>query len=197
MAAQIFGGPPNLFDPTKLGYLFTFTFVFLILGCIVGFFLSDWFPKWAARRNRGVFEPEFRLILLIPVLVVGIPGLFAFGYYAQHRNDTWQAASALQGLIAFASILAASVSFNYVLDCHRARSVEVSVAIIMLRNFFWFGSSYFLPTWIAETSTHNVWNIVGGMQLGITLTSIPVYVFGKVIRHFVSRHDPLRAVGLA
>jgi hypothetical protein len=41
VVAQIFGAPPHLFDPTRLGYLFTFPFVFIILGCIVGFMLSD------------------------------------------------------------------------------------------------------------------------------------------------------------
>lgn len=197
VAAQIFGAPPNIFDPTRLGYLFTFPLVFIILGCIVGFLLSDWYPKWAARRNGGIFEPEFRLVLLISVLLVGIPGLFGFGYYAAQKHDTWQAASALQGLIAFASILAASVSFSYVLDCHRARSVEVSVAIIMLRNFFWFGSSYFLPDWFAKAPTYVVLDVVGGLQLALTLTSILVYVYGKVLRQFISRHDPLRAFGLA
>ena len=137
VVAQIFAGPPNLFDPTRLGFLFTLPFVFIIIGCILGFLLSDWFPKLAARHNNGIFEPEFRLVLLVPVLLVGIPGLFGFGYYASSSDVHWAVSSALQGLIAFASILAASVSFNYVLDCHRAQSVEVSVALIMLRNFFW------------------------------------------------------------
>ncbi|EMC93683.1 hypothetical protein BAUCODRAFT_76266 [Baudoinia panamericana UAMH 10762] len=188
--AQIFAGPPNLFSPVKLGYLFVFPFVFIVIGCIVGFLLSDWFPKWAAKRNNGIFEPEFRLILLIPVLLVGIPGIFGFGTYASGRHVHWAAASALQGLIGFASILAAGVSFNYVLDCHRAQSVEVTVALIMLRNFFWFGSSYFLPTWLASAGVSTVWYIVGGLQLGITLLSILVYIYGKVMREAVNRYAP-------
>jgi len=194
--AQIFGGPPNLFSPTKLGLLFVFPTVFLLLGCLVGFFLSDWWPKWCARRNGGVFEPEFRLVLLVPVLCVGIPGLFGFGYYASRSDVKWVAASCIQGLIAFASVLSASVSFNYVLDCHRNRSVEVSVAIIMLRNFFWFGSSYFLPDWLAETDTWKVFDIIGGLQLGITLCSIFIYVYGKQLREFFHRHDPLKILHL-
>ncbi|KAL9108567.1 MAG: hypothetical protein Q9227_006653 [Pyrenula ochraceoflavens] len=192
VVAQIFGAPPKLFDPTRLGYLFTFPFAFIIIGCIVGFLLSDWFPKWAARHNNGIFEPEFRLILLVPVLFIGIPGLFGFGYYADRSSVHWAAASALQGLIGFASILAASVSYNYVLDCHRAQSVEVTVALIMLRNFFWFGSSYFLPTWLGETKTSTVFNIIGGIQLGITLASGTVYVYGKRMRELVGRYDRLK-----
>lgn len=66
VGAQIFGAPPNLFPPTKLGYIFVFPFVFAVLGFILGAVLSDGFPKWAARHNHGVFESEFRLILLPP-----------------------------------------------------------------------------------------------------------------------------------
>lgn len=194
--AQIFGAPPNLFDDTQLGLLFIFPFVFLMIGCLVGFVLSDWWPKFCARRNNGVFEPEFRLILLIPVLLVGIPGLFGFGYYAAQSDDHWVPASCLQGLIAFASLLAASVSFNYVLDCHRSRSVEVSVAIIMLRNFFWFGSSYFLPDWLEVARTSTIFSIIGGIQLDVTLCSIGIYVYGKQLRWFFHQHDPLAMLRL-
>jgi hypothetical protein len=91
------------------------------------------------------------------------------------------------------SVLAASVSSNYVLDCHRNRSVEVSVAIIMLRNFFWFGSGDFLPDWLAA-KTWKVFDIIGGLQLGITLCSI--FIYEKQLREFFHRHDPLKILHL-
>jgi Major Facilitator Superfamily len=192
VVGQIFSPPPNLFTPTKLGFLFTFSFVFLLLGCLIGVFLADWWPKWCARRNNGIFEPEFRLILLIPVLLVGIPGIFGFGYYASRSDVKWVAASCLQGLIAFSSVLAGSVSYGYVLDCYRSQSIEVSVAILLLRNFFWFGSSYFLPQWLSETKTWKVFDIVGSLQLGITLCSIFIYIYGKQLRSFFHRKDPVK-----
>ncbi|CZR56389.1 related to transporter protein HOL1 [Phialocephala subalpina] len=196
VVAQIYAGPPNFFDPTHLGLLFLFPFIFLLIGCLLGFFLSDWWPKWCARRNKGIFEPEFRLILLVPVLLVGVPGLFGFGHYASSGHVKWVAASALQGLIGFSAVLAGSVSFGYVLDCHRDHSIDVSISIILLRNMFWFGSSYFLPDWLAATKTWKVFDIIGGMQLAITLLSILVYVFGKQMRSYVHKHDPLKAFHL-
>jgi hypothetical protein len=128
---------------------------------------------------------------LVPVLLVGVPGIFGFGYYASRPDVKWMASSALQGLICFASVLAGSVSFGYVLDCHRDHSVEVSVAIIMLRNFFWFGSVYFLPHWLDHTKTWKVFNVIGSLQMGITLCSILVYIFGKQLRDYFHKHDPL------
>jgi hypothetical protein len=192
VVAQIFSPPPNLFNPTKLGFLFTFSFVFLLFGCFVGLFLADWWPKWCARRNNGIFEPEFRLILLIPVLLVGIPGIFGFGYYASRDGVKWVAASCLQGLIGFSAVLAGSVSYGYILDCYRSQSIEVSVAILLLRNFFWFGSSYFLPQWLGETKTWKVFDIIGSLQLGITLCSVLIYIYGKQLRNFYHRKDPMK-----
>lgn len=196
MSSQIFSGPPNFFDDTHVGFLSTFQLVFLILGSVVGFLLSDWWPKFCARRNNGVFEPEFRLILLIPVLLVGIPALFGFGYYAARGDDKWEAASCLQGLIGFSSILAGSVAFGYVLDCHRNRSVEVTVSLIMLRNFFWFGSSYFLPRWLLNAKTSTIFSVIGAIQLGITLLSVFMYIYGKQLRWFIYQNDPLKALKL-
>ena len=162
--------------------------MFIIIGCIVGFLLSDRFLKWVSPCNNGIFEPEFRFILLVPVLLVGKPGLFGFGYYGISSNVHWAGSSALQGLIASSSILAASVPFNYVLDCHRSQSVEVSVSLITLRDSFWFGSNYALPRWLGETDVSTGFDIIGGLQLGITLASIAVYVYGKILRAMVSKH---------
>ncbi|KUJ17693.1 MFS general substrate transporter [Mollisia scopiformis] len=179
VTAQIYAGPPNFFDPTRLGLLSLFPLIFLLVGCCL-----------------GIFEPEFRLILLLPVLLVGIPGLFGFGHYVSHSGEKWVAASALQGLIAFAAVLAASVSFGYVLDCHRDHSIDVTVSIILLRNMFWFGSSYFLPDWLVAAKTWKVFDVIGGIQLGITLCSFVIYVFGKQIRDYLHRNDPLKILGL-
>ncbi|KAH8651840.1 major facilitator superfamily domain-containing protein [Tricladium varicosporioides] len=180
VVAQLFSPPPNLFTPTKLGFLFVFPFLFVLVGSLFGVFLSDWWPKWCARRNKGIFEPEFRLILLVPVLFIGIPAIFGFGYYASRPDVNWVASSCLQGLISFSTVLAASTS------------VEVSVAIIMLRNFFWFGSSYFLPAWLEASKTWKVFDIIASLQLGVTLCSILIYIFGKRLRHFFHQHDPLK-----
>jgi hypothetical protein len=107
-------------------------------------------------------------------------------------NVHWVAASAIQGLIVFAAVLAGSVSLGYVLDCHRERSIDVSISMILLRNMFWFGSLYFLPGWLVETKTWRVFDVIGGLQLGIPVCSILIYVFGKKMRNFIYKNDLLK-----
>jgi hypothetical protein len=37
----------------------------MLSGAAIGGYLTDVYSKWRARRNDGVFEPEYRLPLLI------------------------------------------------------------------------------------------------------------------------------------
>lgn len=146
--SQLFSAPPNLFSPSKLGYIFTFPFIGSIIAYFIGSFIADSTATRAARRNKGLFEPEYRQWLVIPAFFVGIPGLFAFGYYAAEPHPHWVMVSFIYGLIVFATVFSSAGAYAYILDSHRGLSVEVSVAYVMLRNFLWFGASWFMPSWL-------------------------------------------------
>jgi len=77
--AAIFLAPPLYFTAHQVGYMYSSAFIGALLGFVVCGALSDWSAKWLMKRNGGVFEPEFRLVLVLPQLVFGCGGLFAFG----------------------------------------------------------------------------------------------------------------------
>ena len=158
--------------------------------------MADSTAKWGARRNKGVFESEYRMWLVIPAFIVGIPGLFAFGAYGSERNINWVLVSFIYGLILFGTVFSSAAAFAYILDSHRNLSAEVSVAFVMLRNFFWFGASYFIPGWLEGSGPAVVFEAMGGIQTAISVLSILAYVYGKVSRKFIQRHDPLKFLGL-
>lgn len=163
---------------------------------MLGSLAADSSAKRAARRNNGLFEPEFRQWLMIPAFIIGIPGLFAFGYYSTERNISWVMVSFIFGLIVFGTVFSSASAYAYILDSHRNISIEVSVAYVMLRNFFWFGASYFMPTWLEASGAANTFYIIGGIQAGISLISIMAYTHGKIARDWIHRHDPMKALGL-
>lgn len=72
--------PPLSFDEVKTGYMYTGAFVGAIVGFIMSGLLTDWSIAWLSKRNNGVFEPEFRMVLVIPQLIIGCLGLFGFGF---------------------------------------------------------------------------------------------------------------------
>lgn len=57
-------------------------FVGNMFGSLYGGLLGDWVVVRLAKRNKGIFEPEMRLyILLLPALLMGA-GLILFGVSA-------------------------------------------------------------------------------------------------------------------
>jgi len=81
--AAIFLGPPLFWDEVQTGYAYTGPFVGALLGFFTAGAFADWSAKALTRLNGGIYEPEFRILLVIPQLVFGVMGLFGFAVTAQ------------------------------------------------------------------------------------------------------------------
>jgi MFS family permease len=80
--AAIFLGPPLFWDEVNTGYAYVGAFLGAVIGFLVAGALADWSAKYMTRKNGGIYEPEFRIVLVIPQLVFGCTGLFGFGVTA-------------------------------------------------------------------------------------------------------------------
>jgi len=67
VVAQVFSAPPFLLNTAQLGYISAGPTVGGFLGCILCGALSDPVARWLTRRNNGIYEPEFRLPLILPL----------------------------------------------------------------------------------------------------------------------------------
>lgn len=85
--AAIMLGPPLFFNEVQTGYMYTGAFIGALLGFILAGLLSDSSAKLMTKRNKGIYEPEFRLVLVIPQLVFGCAGLYGFGITS---NNTYR-----------------------------------------------------------------------------------------------------------
>ena len=99
VAAQIFSFPPYSLDAAGVGYLFVGPFIGALLGSIILAIIMDPLILWCTKRNKGIYEPEFRLI---PVALGLIGGVGVIGYAAvlQARQSLYLA-SFLWGLDLF------------------------------------------------------------------------------------------------
>ena len=146
-----------------------------------------------------MYEPEFRLYPISFGLFVGIPGLALFGWYAstatvEHKVN-WIVISFLYGMIIFTTVTQQSTSFAYLLDAHRNISIETAVFVVMARNFFSFAAGKFLPVWLAKEGTAKTFYTIAGIQAALVLSTILMYMYGKVVRSFLSTHSPMRLFG--
>ena len=206
VVAQIFAAPPYLLDAAQLGYIAAGPVVGGVLGCILCGWVSDPIVRWISRRNNGVYEPEFRLPLMAGVPISCGIGYFLFGYFA--ANGASAVGSAAMWGVAFVSVQMAQVSAGaYLVDAFRKISVEIFIITMTVKNFLWFGFSckfaperrhrakltdfllVFLNDWIASWGPEKMFYTIGGIQLALSLTTIPVYIFGKRMRAWWHSHD--------
>ena len=196
--AQIFGNPPILFTPTQIGYLNTFGFPGALAAELVLHLFADRSCKWLAKRNNNIHEPEFRLFMIIPAIIVEVLALALFGWYAgdvaQHREISWVAASVLFGMVVFALVNGQSVAFSYLLDAHHEISIEAGMFAVMLRSFLAYGAGTFVPLWLESSGVAHTFYEIAGLQGGlVTILTVVMYVFGKRVRDFMGQHNPVRA----
>ena len=72
------------------------------------------------RRNGGIYEPEFRIILVIPQLVIGCTGLYGFGITSSRIIDYfWFWPVFFFALQVMGMVIGAVASALYIVDAHR------------------------------------------------------------------------------
>lgn len=76
LLAQIFTPPTYVFNASSVGYLFVGPFLGGLLASAAVGLLSDPIVRWCVRKNKSVYEPEYRLPLC-PVGLVSVAGLIA------------------------------------------------------------------------------------------------------------------------
>ena len=99
VAAQIFSFPPYSLSAAGVGYLFVGPFIGALLGSIILALIMDPLILWCTKRNKGIYEPEFRLIPVV-IGVFGGVGLVGYAAVVQAKQSLYLA-SFLWGLDLF------------------------------------------------------------------------------------------------
>jgi MFS family permease len=188
--AGIMMSPPLWFGELETGYMYTGAFIGALLGFAIAGLLSDWSAKVLTRWNHGVYEPEFRMVLVIPQLIFGCAGLYGFGITAANPYKYgWFWPDFFFALEVIGMVLGAVSSALYIVDAHRDMSVEGFTCLLVFKNLFSFGLTFKGFDWLIQGTVKPVFMAISSMQVGICLLTIPMYVFGKKNRSFFARHN--------
>ncbi|KAI1423047.1 major facilitator superfamily transporter [Xylaria sp. FL1777] len=197
--AAIFLGPPLFWDEVQTGYAYVGPFVGALLGFFTAGIIADWSAKALTRLNGGIYEPEFRLVLVIPQLMFGVTGLFGFAVTAQGTLEGqfhWIAPIIFFGFEVAGTVIGAVASSLYIVDAYRDLAIEGFTCLIIFKNMFSFGLTFKAYDWLTHSGIREVFFALGAVQIVICLLSVPMYIFGKRNRDFFHRHDLLRMFGL-
>lgn len=183
----IFVAPPYNFSVGEAGLTGLSPFILTLLGEIISGPLNDWICLKLTKRNRGVYEPEFRLVLVVVVVVLGCVGFFGFGVTVHDRTH-WSGPVLTYGLANMCLAFLSTCVFGYLLDSYPHLAEEAFVAI-NTRNILTFGLTYFVNDWLARVGALKVFDVLGACFLAVCMLTIPLWVFGKRIRSFIARQQ--------
>jgi hypothetical protein len=177
------------FSALSTGLIYLSPFIGGILGTAVAGKVSDIIVRAMSRRNGGLYEPEFRLVMAVPITITTVIGLMGFGWSAQVL-DAWIVPTIFFGIISFGCLLGSTTAITFCVDSYRMYAGEALVTLNFSKNIFHgLVFSLFFNTWLAADGSKNVFVALGGIQLAFMLLSIPMYIFGKRARMWTVRKN--------
>jgi hypothetical protein len=177
------------FNALQTGLVYISPFVGGILGSAVAGRVSDTIVKAMARRNGGLYEPEFRLVMAIPIAATTVIGLMGFGWSAQ-VHDHWMVPTAFFGIISFGCTMGSTTSITFCVDSYRQYAGEALVTLNFSKNVLHgLVFSLFVTGWLADDGPRTVYIWIGIIQLILLLFTIPMYIFGKRLRMWTVRRN--------
>ena len=177
------------FNALQTGLVYISPFVGGILGTAVAGKVSAVIVKAMARRNGGLYEPEFRLVMAFPVAITTVIGLMGFGWSAQVGNH-WMVPTAFFGIVSFGCSLGSTTSITFCVDSYRQYAGEALVTLNFSKNIFHgLVFSLFVTGWLEDDGPKMVYIWIGIIQLILLFGTIPMYIYGKRARMWTVRKN--------
>lgn len=127
--AHIFEGKAHYnFTALQTGLIYISPFIGGLLGTAVAGKVSDVIAQYMTKRNGGIYEPEFRLVMAIPIALSTVIGLMAFGWSAE-IGDSWIVPTIFFGLISFGCCLGSTTAITFCVDSYRQYAGEALVTL--------------------------------------------------------------------
>ncbi|OCL06393.1 MFS transporter-like protein [Glonium stellatum] len=186
LSVNVYMSPPYNLNPAQVGLTNIPLLIVALIGAPLSGWLADTAAKVMARHNKGVFEPEFRLTLMLVAVPLSTAGFLGFGISVEQKQP-------LPWLLLFASLHALSVGFatqaslTYVIDCHPKDANQAFVTINFTKAVFTFLATTYVNGWFARVGPRGVFDVIAAINLGVCALTIPAYVFGKRFRSMVAR----------
>jgi len=171
--AAIMIGPPLWFNEVQTGYMYAGPVIGAVLGFVLAGLLSDPSARWLTKRNNGIYEPEFRLILVVPQLIFGCAGLYGFGITAANTvKYGWFWPDFFFALVVMGMVLGAVASALYIVDAHREIAVEGFTCLLVFKNIFSFGLTFSGYDWLVGGGIKPVFMAIASVQVVVCCATL-------------------------
>jgi MFS family permease len=129
---NILSKEPYYFGPLQLGIIGLPAMLGALVFMPLSGYTADWLIRFLSKRNKGIYEPEFRLWLMIPACVISSISFIGFGWAVANKKSPTI-------IVLFSTLQSCAVpwakasAFLYVIDCHSENSNEAFVIINLFK----------------------------------------------------------------
>lgn len=189
--SEIFTHPPYGYSKLSVGLFYLSPFIGGSLGSAVAGKASDMVVRYLVKRNNGIYEPELRLLMVIPSVLTTCIGLMGFGWASQVR-DTWAGPIILFGVLAFGSSLSSTTAITFTIDSYKMFAGECLVTLNVTKNVIGFLFSLFNNEFNHKQGYKNAFVVFGCVEIFVGLFAIPLYFYGKRLRRWTDEKEFMR-----
>ncbi|CEL04938.1 hypothetical protein ASPCAL06062 [Aspergillus calidoustus] len=163
--------PPYNFNSDQIGLMNMPQFIGVSIGSLLVGPLSDRFILYCARRNRGIYEPEVRLWLLLPFIPFVLGGAVLYGIGIQ-RGLSWPVVAVGIGVCSFGIAPINVVLLTYISDAYNNIIGDAMVGVTFIRNCVSTAFIFALNPWF---------NSVGIQNVIITISLVATFILSFVV----------------
>jgi MFS family permease len=182
----IFSAAPYNLSSSNIGLTNLPLFGVGLIGTLVSGFLADFVVQFMTRHNNGIYEPEFRLVLMVIATSLSSVAYIGFGYSVA-AGAPLVVPIAFLGVQTMAVPFATSAMFTYVMDCHPTHAAQAFVTMNFVKALLSLVMSNFVNGFFEGSGAKVVFTVVAIANLAVSACSIPMYLFGKRIRSKIAR----------
>ncbi|KAF2149590.1 MFS general substrate transporter, partial [Myriangium duriaei CBS 260.36] len=182
--SQNFAAPPYNFNPQNIGFMNFAIFVGAMIGLSTAGPFSDWVSKRLTLRNRGIREPEMRLVAMIPYVILMYLGNIIVSVGYEHKWH-WAVIVIIGYTCAGIQVAALPAMIStYAVDSYKPVAGPLFVAITVNKNVWGYGLSEFITGWIEKAGYIPPIMTNASLILFFCLCAVPFYFFGKTFRRW-------------
>ncbi|RAL06111.1 MFS general substrate transporter [Aspergillus ibericus CBS 121593] len=173
--------PPYNFSSIGIGLMNVAPFIGGLLGFPFSGYLSDKSILWLSKKNDGIYEPEMRLWLLLPMIILGPGSILMFGLglaYGAH----WSVLAVGYGIFGFVFSCVCGLSLSYLMDCYQDIIGDTLVGVVFVRNVISVVVLFALTPWVEGMGLQGLHILLAILAFFIYSLPIPLLIWGKKAR---------------
>lgn len=180
-SAAYFPAAPYNFSSIGVGLLNLPAFIGATIASVYTAFVSDKSILWFAKRNKGVYEPEFRLYAAIFPALASAAGVVLYGLSLAHGIH-WIIPAIGIAIFGFGFVGLTHGVLTFLLDGYPDIAGDALVGIAFVRNMCATAIVFGATPWTNELGMYDLFVCIGCLAFFFAGLTVPVIYFGKSLR---------------